>query len=207
MPFEWDDTPVSYFAAIFFSTFMLQEQQAAHFECVRLDEKIANIERDYDAAYAEAWRPFRARLYAQEEAAYAPPRVDDPPLRTIAEYCKMLKDANIHCAFVLIEFAFQVLQFAGGRYDILKAYEKTYDSRSPMQKKLFAIYFAAWSEYQFKLENQDGKMLSFSAPSTIGILLDASNINFFALAPNGCFTFAGTSIIGKRPTVPLNAQG
>ena len=67
-----------------------------------------------------------------------------------------------------------------------------------MQKKLFAIYFGAWSEYDFKFEDQAGKMLSFNAPTIIGILLNASNINFYALAPLGCFTYTGAAVTNER---------
>ena len=52
------------------------------------------------------------------------------------------------------------------------------------------------------LETLTGAQLEFNAPTILGILLDASNINFFALSPLGCFTFAGNQVAkGRVPSV------
>ena len=104
-------------------------------------------------------------------------------------------------------FLFASLQFAGGRYDFLKKYEDEFDMRSQAQKKLFHIYFLAWQEHQFVIETLAGAHLEFNAPTILGILLDASNINFFALSPLGCFTFAGKSILNGRAIVGIYSQG
>ena len=84
---------------------------------------------------------------------------------------------------------------------------KTSLNRALRRKKNFDIYFSAWREHQFVLETQAGAHLEFSAPTILGILLDASHTNFFALSLLGCFTFAGNKIANGRAFGELNSQG
>ena len=105
----------------------------------------------------------------------------------------------IVCLRVLSKSIFVKIVFIGGRSDYSKGYEDAYNERSTIQQEFFNLLFEEWRKELFALEGIDGAVYRLNTPTIIGILLNATNVDFSTRHPQGCFVYVGKLPANERP--------